>query len=142
MGRINFGPYLLKNKKGLTGVASFGGKELYNWQMYSLPFDTIQNIPFIKENKSAANIPTLKKGGFTLTEVADTYLDMSNWGKGVVWVNGHNLGRYWNIGPQQTIYLPAEWLHKGANEIVIFELLNTAQQSLRAIPNPILNLLQ
>ena len=142
MGRINFGPYLLKNKKGLTGVASFGGKELYNWQMYSLPFDTIQNIPFIKENKSAANIPTLKKGGFTLTEVADTYLDMSNWGKGVVWVNGHNLGRYWNIGPQQTIYLPAEWLHKGANEIVIFELLNTAQQSLRAIPNPILNVLQ
>jgi beta-galactosidase len=63
---------------------------------------------------------------------------MSNWGKGVVWVNGHNLGRYWNIGPQQTIYVPVEWLKKGRNEIVVLELLKPEQSQLKAIEKPIL----
>jgi Beta-galactosidase len=77
-----------------------------------------------------------------LTRVADTYLDMSNWGKGFVFVNGHNLGRYWNIGPQQTIYLPAEWQKKGKNEIEVFEMLKPGQNELKGISTPILNVLQ
>ncbi|MEJ7662049.1 MAG: hypothetical protein WKG07_21990 [Hymenobacter sp.] len=55
--------------------------------------------------------------------LSDSYLDMRQWGKGVVWINGHNLGRYWGIGPQQTIYVPAEWLRKGQNEVTVLELL-------------------
>jgi beta-galactosidase len=77
-----------------------------------------------------------------LSQVADTYLDMRKWGKGVVWVNGHNLGRYWSIGPQQTIYLPAEWLKKGDNEVVVLELEKTGQEELGGLGKPILDVLQ
>jgi beta-galactosidase GanA len=51
---------------------------------------------------------------------------MIKWEKGVVWVNGHNLGRYWNIGPQQRLYCPASWLQQGNNEIVVFDLHRTS----------------
>jgi beta-galactosidase GanA len=54
--------------------------------------------------------------------VADTYIDMSHYQQGVVWVNGHNLGRYWNVGPQFRLYCPAPWLKKGKNEVVVFDL--------------------
>jgi beta-galactosidase len=67
---------------------------------------------------------------------------MSNWGKGVVWVNGHNLGRYWNIGPQQSLYLPAEWLKKGRNEIVVLELIKPEQDKLQANEKPVLDVLK
>jgi beta-galactosidase len=67
---------------------------------------------------------------------------MSNWGKGVVWINGHNLGRYWYIGPQQTIYVPAEWLKKGDNQITVLELLHDGNDMLKAINHPILDVLK
>jgi beta-galactosidase len=58
-------------------------------------------------------------------------------------VNGHNLGRYWNIGPQQTVYVPIEWLKKGRNEIIVFELIKPEQsQPLQGIKKPILNVLK
>ena len=66
---------------------------------------------------------TFFKGSFDLKEVADTFIDMTNYKKGIVWVNGHNLGRYWEIGPQKRLYCPAPWLKSGTNEIVIFDLL-------------------
>lgn len=125
LGRINYGPYLLKNKKGITGKVTWEGKELIDWQMFSLPFENIKAVKFTnKLDKSDA--PVIKKGVFNLRKTGDTYLDMSAWGKGCVWVNGHNLGRYWNIGPQQTLYVPVEWLKKGRNEVVVFELLKPA----------------
>jgi len=142
MGRINFGVYLLKNKKGITGNVELNTKQILNWKMYQLPFNNLQ-FPSVKnKEKTVPNTPSIKKGSFILNEVADTYLDMTDWGKGCVWVNGHNLGRYWNIGPQQTIYLPAEWLHKGNNEIIVFELLKPQQNKLCGIANPVLNKLQ
>jgi beta-galactosidase len=95
--------------------------------MYSLPFNQLNNITF---GKNQGDVPVIKKGSFYLSAVADTYLDMSKWGKGVVWVNGHNLGKYWSIGPQQTLYLPAEWLKHGKNDIVVLELLKSKMNSL------------
>jgi beta-galactosidase len=138
LGRINFGKYLLQNKKGITEKVLFGGVELHHWKMYSLPFNNLSKIKF---NNAAVNTqsPVIRKGVFSLNSVGDTYLNLSNWGKGVVWVNGHNLGRYWNIGPQQTVYLPAEWLKKGNNEIVILELLKPGQNQLSGISKPILS---
>lgn len=138
LGRINYGPYLLKNKKGITGYVSFAGTEIKGWQMFSLPFDHVKSVT-LKSSKPVADAPVLKKGTFTLQKTGDTYLDLSNWGKGVVWVNGHNLGRYWNIGPQQTVYVPVEWLKKGKNEIVILELLKPAQSELKGIEKPVLD---
>jgi beta-galactosidase len=140
LGRINFGPYLLKNKKGITGSVLFNGKQVYNWAMYRLPFSDVSHIVYNTKVKS--DKPTVKKGTFNLSTVADTYLDMSHCGKGVVWVNGHNLGRYWSVGPQQTLYLPAEWLKKGRNDIVVFELLKNEIRSLNSAKTPILNKLQ
>jgi beta-galactosidase len=84
----------------------------------------------------------LKRANFTINTTADTYLDMTDWGKGCVWVNGHHLGRYWSIGPQQSLYVPAEWLKKGTNEIVVLELLKPEQELLRSRTTPILDVLQ
>jgi beta-galactosidase len=141
LGRINYGPYLLKNTKGITSEVTFNNATLRDWKMFSLPLDNVQSLS-LKNSRMAANVPLIKKGTFNLKEVGDTYLDMSNWGKGVVWVNGHNLGRYWNIGPQQTIYLPGEWLKKGNNEIIVLELLKPEMSQLQGIRKPILDRLE
>ena len=140
LGRINFGPNLLHNLKGITEAVYFAGRELTGWEQYSLPFSDVNAINYDKG--LYGNGPVLRKGSFTPDSVADTYLDMSKWGKGVVWVNGHNLGRYWYGGPQQTIYLPAEWLKKGSNEIEVLELLKPAQDQLQGIKTPVLDKLQ
>lgn len=140
MGRINFGKYLLQNKKGITEKVLFDGSEVKQWQMYSLPFNNISSIQ--ASSTTNTQIPVVRMGNFTLKNVADAYLDMSKWGKGVVWVNDHNLGRYWEIGPQQTIYLPAEWLKKGVNKVVVLELLKPGQTQLSFVDKPILDKLQ
>lgn len=139
LGRINFGPYLLDNKKGITQSVTFNGKELKGWQMYSLPFNNKTSFTPKILQKTAKNQPVVRKGVLKLTRVSDTYFDMQNWGKGCVWVNGHNLGRYWSVGPQQTLYVPAEWLKKGDNEVIVLELLKPGQNVLKGISKPILD---
>ena len=108
--------------------------------MYSLPMKDLSGFTFGKTVRT--DRPVLRRGTFTLKDTLDTYLDLSSWGKGVVWVNGHNLGRYWNAGPQQTLYLPGPWLKKGENEIVIFEELNCTQEKIRGVKEPILDQLK
>jgi beta-galactosidase len=140
MGRINFGPNLLKNTKGITEKVTLNGIELKDWQMFSLSMTDISHITF--NNKPTQGAPVIKQAIFNLSETGDTYFDMRNWGKGVVWINGHNLGRYWEIGPQQTIYVPAEWLKTGENKVVIFELIKPEQNELYSVEKPILNELE
>lgn len=141
LGRINFGPYLLKNRKGIIGDVAWEGRVLQGWEQYSLPFRHPDGVVF-RQADDPAGVPVLRKGVFRLDRVADTYLDMRDWGKGCVWVNGHNLGRYWRVGPQQTVFVPGEWLKKGDNEIVVFEELKPEQRVLEGIDHPILNQLQ
>jgi beta-galactosidase len=138
-GRINYGPNLLRNKKGITKAVYWNGAEIKGWQVYSLPFE---KAPELNNPKATGNGPVIRKGTFELKQTGDTYLDMSEWGKGCVWVNGHHLGRYWSVGPQQTVYVPGCWLKKGKNEIVVLELLKPEQTSLRAIKTAILDKLQ
>jgi beta-galactosidase len=71
------------------------------------------------------------RGAFTLDGPADTYIDMTGYRKGVVWVNGHNLGRYWDIGPQTRLYCPAPWLKAGRNDVIVFDLHKTEASPLR-----------
>ena len=137
LGRINFGPYLHQNKKGITRNVLLNNDELVNWEMFRLPLNDISTIKF-RQLKANAGGPIFKKGVFDIGTPVDTYLNFEEWGKGVVWVNGHNLGRYWNIGPQQTIYLPAEWLKAGENEIIVFELFNN-NDKLISTDAPVLN---
>ncbi|TGE04686.1 glycoside hydrolase family 35 protein [Hymenobacter fodinae] len=140
MGRVNFGEYLLQNTKGITHSVRLGGKEVKNWRMYGLPFE---QAPVVAKATGAAPVaaggPVLRSASFTLNTPADTYLDMRAWGKGSVWVNGHNLGRYWSIGPQQTLYVPAEWLKKGSNDITVLELLKPEQATLTTLNHSLLN---
>ncbi len=138
LGRINYGRELMHNRKGIIGSVAFNGNTLKNWRMYSLPFKDTKGIAF-KKNTGKITGPVVYKGTFTLQETGDTFLDMRTWGKGIVFVNGHNLGRYWQIGPQQTLYLPGCWLHKGKNTLVVFEQLKNGKQAISAIAHPILD---
>jgi beta-galactosidase len=128
MGHINFAQYMI-DRKGITDRVTLNGMTLMNWDIYKLPFDEnyIQNL------KSAPIDPQRNgvffKGSFNLDRVADTYIDVSRYKKGVVWVNGHNLGRYWDIGPQKRLYCPAPWLKKGSNEVIIFDIHQTEAKS-------------
>ena len=136
-GRINYGGRLTDNRKGITESVMLGDRELTGWLMYKLPFDQVSSLRFKSTSTSAA--PAVHRGHFALSELGDAFLDMRGWGKGIVFVNGHNLGRYWYIGPQQTLYLPGVWLKKGRNEIVVFEQLKDGVDSLAGLKSPILD---
>jgi hypothetical protein len=128
MGRINFAQYLI-DRKGITDRVTLNGMTLMNWKVYNLPMDK----KFIYELRSSGknlNKPgVFFKGSFFLSREGvlpgDTFIDVSNYTKGIVWINGHNLGRYWNIGPQKRLYCPASWMKVGTNEIMIFDLHQT-----------------
>jgi beta-galactosidase len=145
LGRINFGPELLNNRKGIMGNVKLNGNLLKDWTVYKLALNKFANLKSRRElilkeyniiKKSEKN-PVILRGYFDLEKVEDSYLNFSLWGKGTVWINGNNLGRYWYIGPQQTLYLPREWLKNAKNEIVIFEMIKT--NDLKGIAKPILD---
>jgi beta-galactosidase len=134
MGRTNFGPHLVDDRKGIVGKVTLDGEELNDWEIFPLPFADVSRLPFAA--KASAG-PALHRGTFHLTEVGDTFLDLRGWGKGIVWVNGHNLGRYWKIGPQQSLFVPAAWLKKGGNEAIVLDLEDGGHRTLSAGTNPI-----
>ncbi|MCK9411820.1 MAG: beta-galactosidase [Prolixibacteraceae bacterium] len=120
MGRINFAEFMI-DRKGITDRVSLNGMTLMNWEIFTLPFDEAY-LNKLKFSLGEVTRPgNFFKGEFELASIGDTYIDLSDWEKGVVWVNGHNLGRYWKIGPQRQLYCPAPWLNKGKNEIIIFD---------------------
>ncbi len=122
LGHINFAQYMI-DRKGITDRVTLNGMTLMNWKIYSLPMEEnfVSSLKNNNVNDSSKGI--FYKGNFTLNKTGDTYIDMSNFKKGVVWVNGHNLGRFWYIGPQQKLYCPASWLKQGNNEVIVFDLL-------------------
>jgi beta-galactosidase len=140
MGRINYGAEIIHNLKGIISPVYINGIEITgNWQMYQLPLEVKPDLsPFV--NKIEKGRPVFYQGTFKLDKTGDTFLDMRKWGKGIVYVNGYHLGRYWSVGPQQTLYLPGVWLKKGENEIVIFEQQNDViQTEISSIETPILD---
>ncbi len=143
-GRINFGPEMA-DRKGLIAPVTLGGAAVVGWQVFNLPLDD-QMIAGLKFQTAAAaqaaggrEMPAFWRGVFTLAKAGDTFLDLRGWGKGDLWVNGHCLGRYWNIGPTQTAYAPGCWLHDGANEIVILDTLGSENHSVAGLEKPILD---
>jgi len=132
-GRINFGRDLVHDWKGLTGEVTFAGRTVSGWEMYRLPMDDLRAARFRRVAAMDQWPPTLFRGTFTLSDVGDTWLDLRGWGKGVVWVNGHNLGRFWEVGPQRTLYLPGPWLRRGTNEVVVLDLVPRGSYSLEGL---------
>ena len=121
MGRINFAQHLI-DRKGITDRVTLNGMTLMNWKIYKLPMDW-KFVYDLRSSGRTVNKPGIYyKGNFSLIETGDTYIDVSNYKKGMVWVNGHNLGRFWDLGPQKRLYCPAPFLKLGMNEIIIFDL--------------------
>lgn len=143
LGRINYGADIVHNTKGIIAPVTLNGTAVTgNWQMVKLPF---AQVPALGQSSapSLAGQPTLYAGSFAVQQPADVFLDMRGWGKGIVFVNGHHLGRYWKIGPQQTLYLPGCWLRQGQNEVVVLDQLNNAlHKELKTTDKPILDALQ
>jgi beta-galactosidase len=134
MGRINYGPRMVDGRKGITERVLLNGRELGGWQIFPLPLDDLAKLQFSPKSKRG---PRFYRGNFQLSSVGDTFFDMRGWGKGHVWVNGHHLGRFWRIGPQQTLFCPAPWLKTGANEIIALELETTGRTSIQGLKEPV-----
>jgi beta-galactosidase len=127
MGRINFGP-LLHDRKGITEGVRLGQQYLFDWTIFPLPLDNLRRLRFAAD--AAADGPAFHRGTFAVDAPADTFLALPGWTKGVVWLNGFNMGRYWEEkGPQRTLYVPAPLLRRGRNEIVVFELHDAARRT-------------
>ncbi len=152
MGRINFGR-AIKDCKGITNGVSIetecdGHKvsyDLRNWKMSLLPdnYSTAQKALASATTVADGNgAPGYYRGTFRVGKVGDTYLNFETWGKGLVYVNGHSLGRIWAIGPQQTLYCPGAWLKKGDNEIVVLDVVGPKQNAVWGQSKPELNKLQ
>jgi beta-galactosidase len=146
MGRGNFGKGIF-DFKGITEKVEIINEqettELKNWEVYSFPVDyTFAKNKDYKKVRPAENQPAYYRSHFMLDKTGDTFLDMSRWKKGMVYVNGHNLGRFWEIGPQQTLYLPGCWLKKGKNEIIILDLVGTTEATIAGLREPVLNVLR
>jgi beta-galactosidase len=107
---------------------------LMNWEVFPLPFgdDWVGALPRTPGDRSRPGL--FFEGTFRLEKPADTFIDMTGYRKGMVWVNGHNLGRYWDIGPQMRLYCPASWLRAGNNDVVVFDLHKTDASPLRGHP--------
>ena len=117
MGRANFGPKMMR-KKGIAGRILLGRRIHYSWDVYTLPMDNLDKLDFTKKPNEDAHF---YRGKFNVDEPLDSFLYLDNFKKGFVTINGFNLGRYWEIGPQRSLYVPASILRKGENEIIVFE---------------------
>ena len=148
IARVNFG-IGVHDRKGFQGPVRFttqagATQDVTGWEIRPIDLGAEASLPPLHWTKgpAAAGQPAFWRGHFTLAAAADTFLDVSKWGVGIVWVNGRCLGRYWNIGPTQTMYLPGPWLKPGANEIVVLDFTGPEKPSLQGLKAPILDVLR
>jgi beta-galactosidase len=127
--------------KGITRQVRLGGKPLTGWQIFTLPMNSVDKINY-HSKPEAESEPGFFRGYFQMSQTGDVFLDVRSLRKGALWINGHAIGRFWDLGPQQTLYVPGPWLRQGKNEIVVFDLfgkLGTAPPHLAGLPKPILD---
>jgi len=137
IGRITYGPEITDNSKGLFGEITLNGQELRHWKMIPL---NIRDYPIKKlvfQERNQTDIPGFYKGVVELDKIKDNYLDTTGWGMGEVWVNEKYAGSYWEEEKQRSILIPAESFVHGKNEIVVFELKNHRQRSMKLAPTPV-----
>jgi beta-galactosidase len=121
MGHINYGGLVNTDRKGLIEFTRVDGTgRLDDWLVYKVPLDVdwVRGI----SNYTANTYPVFGRATFDVDEIGDTYINVKNYAKGYVWVNGRNLGRFWNRGPQFKLYCPGVWLKNKGNEIIVLEL--------------------
>jgi len=153
MGRINFGR-AIKDFKGITDNVTVTEEkngysftcDLKNWEVFNLEdtpefYDSMENLPLASVTPGDdGRLPRgVYRGTFNVSKPSDTFLDFSTWGKGLVYVNGHPLGRIWDIGPQQTLYMPGCWLKKGKNEIMVFDVVGPTDAVSKGLKEPMID---
>lgn len=136
MGRVNYGPMLNWQRKGIDGCVFINSRfSQHNWKQYPLPMDNLEQLDYNAGYEEG--IPAFYRFEFEAEEIGDTFLDFAGWGKGFVVVNGFQLGRFWEEGPQRRLYVPGALLHKGCNEIILFETegKHSEEICLEAVPD-------
>jgi beta-galactosidase len=137
-GRVNFNKPLLEERKGLAGPVTLDGRELATWEVFPL---AMPSAPAPRFAAGSPDGPAYYRGSFVRGNgaAADTFLDLRGWGKGTVWINGHHLGRFWSIGPQQTLYVPGPWLRQGRNDVVVFDDEKPVRRTMSGLAKPVLD---
>lgn len=130
IGRENFGTGLEAQRKGISGGVKVNDHRHFGYEIFALPLDEKQMAALDFSAGYTEGRPAFYKFELDIDECCDTYVDTAGFGKGCVFVNGFNLGRFWEIGPQKRLYLPAPLLKKGRNEIVVFETEGKAADSI------------
>ena len=152
MGRINFGR-AIKDFKGITQsvelTVDINGYpfvcDLKNWEVFNIEdtYEFYQGMKFQPieslTDRLGQRIPGVYRAKFQVKKPSDTFLNFETWGKGLVYVNGYALGRIWEIGPQQTLYVPGCWLKKGENEIVVFDIVGPKEAKSEGLSEPLLD---
>ena len=133
MGRVNYGPSLRDNK-GITEGVRLGLQFLFDWKIYPLPLDDLHKLVY--RPTDCTDGPVFLKGEFEVEDCTDTFLKLNGFSKGVAYINGFNLGRYWKVGPTKTMYVPAPLLKKGKNIIEIFEVDGTESTTVEFTDTP------
>lgn len=118
-GRINYGRYM-RDRKGILGAVTLGGTALAGWQVFGLPLDAAHLDRMRRVPADRAGL--IHEARFTLDRPGDTFIDMTGWGTGFVWVNDHLLGRHCRLGPQTRLFCPVGWVKRGANRITVLDL--------------------
>ena len=137
IGRITYGPEITDNAKGLFGEITLAGVDLQHWKMTPL---NVKNYPIgdlAFESRDSVQTPGFYKGTFEVNVLTNTYLDISGWGMGEVWLNKKYLGSYWEEEKQRSLFIPSEGLVRGKNEIVVFELKNNQQKVMKLSETPV-----
>ena len=130
-GRVNYGNYIGGEHIGILGDVHLAGQTLLGWDTYSVPFAQPAALAFRHQPCTG---PCIYRAHLQITLAGDTYLDTRNLGKGQLWINGHNLGRFWSEGPQGSLFVPASWLHQGTNDVIVFDLKGEPGRSIAGIP--------
>ncbi len=149
LGRINFGR-AIKDFKGITEKVELSYNladnsqvniNLKNWAIYCLPDDykTQTEMKYVPINDKNKGVRGNYRATFKLNDVGDTFINMETFGKGQVYVNGHAIGRFWQIGPQQTLYMPGCWLKKGENEIIVTDVVGPKEAAVEGLDKPIID---
>lgn len=133
-GRVNFTKVIRGERKGITGGVTIGRKVPQQWEVYSLPMEDLSRLRF---DARPCTGPCFYRTEMTVGEPADTYLSTRALHKGMLWVNGRALGRFWHIGPQFALYTPASWLRKGANTVTFFDLDGDANEHVNTVAGSI-----
>ena len=134
MGRVNFGPRMEHQRKGIGQCVQLNGHMHCGWEIHPLPLDDISAVDF--SGPYAEKVPAFYRFVFPVDQPADTWLDFSGWGKGCAFVNGFPIGRFWEIGPQRRLYIPAPLLKPGENEIILFETDGKSQETILLADEP------